>query len=226
MPESERLKEIGIRRGRRAILDLSEEFRARRLEVGLSQSEVAASVGISRPSYTRIESGKFEALPVLTAAKVAAALGLELSVRVFPGANPLPGAAHGARLMSVLRCVAAPLTFRTEVPLPQRPDRPFEQRAWDAVVFGLGRRTGFEMEMRVRDAQALERRTNNKRRDDPVDSFVLLLADTRNNRRVLAENHQLFPGMARLTSREVVRILKSGQHPPTAVTFVPAPANR
>jgi hypothetical protein len=94
------------------------------------------------------------------------------------------------------------------------------------MVSGLGKRTGFEMEMRVRDGQALERLINIKRRDDPIDSFVLLLADTRNNRAVIDTNTGLFQDLTRLTFRELARILRSGQHPPNSLVFVPGPHAR
>lgn len=77
-----------------------------------------------------------------------------------------------------------------------------------------------EMEMRIRDGQELERRIALKRRDDPVDNFVLLVADTHANRRVLRENPQLFPNLARLTYTTLVGFLRAGQHPPNALVLV------
>lgn len=82
------------------------------------------------------------------------------------------------------------------------------------------------MEMRVRDAQATERRINMKRRDDAVDSLVVLVADTHANRRVLRENPGLFPGLARLTFGTLTRLLRAGQHPPDALVFVGPPRRR
>jgi len=74
--------------------------------------------------------------------------------------------------------------------------------------------------MRLRNAQALQRRIGLKRRDDPVDSMVLLLADTHTNRRALRDSPDLFPGYPRLTFRELTRVLRAGQHPPSALVFV------
>lgn len=220
MPSTERLRDRGTRRGQRALANLADEFRDKRLAVGLSQAQVAQAAGISRPTYSRIETVGFGQLPIVAASQVAAVLGLELAIRVFPGPDPMRDAAHAGRLGGVLAHVSAPLTHRTEVPLPQTPERPFEQRAWDALISGRGRRTGLEMEMRLRDAQALQRRMELKRRDDPVDALVLLLADTHSNRRALADSPGLFPGYARLTLRELTRVLRAGQHPPSALVFV------
>lgn len=216
----ERLRERGTRRGHRALATLAEEIRNKRLSVGLSQRHVAEAAGLSRPTVTRIEAGRFHHLSILDASKVAAVLGLELSVRVYPGPEPLRDAAQHGRLARVLSCVAAPLAYRTEVPLPQRADRPLEQRAWDAVIAGSERRTALEMEMRLRDAQALERQFELKRRDDPVDNFVLLVADTHGNRRLLSDDPSLFPTLRRLTFRELTALLKLGLHPPDALALV------
>jgi len=74
--------------------------------------------------------------------------------------------------------------------------------------------------MRIHDAQALERRINLKRQDDPVEAFVLLVADTRHNRSVLTQHPNIFPSLARLTFRELTRQPKAGQHPPSSVVLV------
>jgi len=221
MPAVERLVGIGSRRADRALASLAEEFRDKRVEIGLSQQQVALAAGISRLSYLRIERGSMSNLQIVTASRVAAVLGLELAVRAYPGAGSMRGAAHTARLSSVMQHVAPPLSFANEVPLPQGPERPFEQRAWDAMVSGRDKRTGFEMEMRIRDGQALDRRIELKRRDDPVDGVVLLLADTKTNRDAIDGNPGLFPNLVRLTFRELARLLRSGQHPPSSLVFIP-----
>jgi hypothetical protein len=102
--------------------------------------------------------------------------------------------------------------------LPASPDR-FEQRSWDAVLYGAGRRTAIEVEMRIRDGQALERRIALKRRDDPTERFLLVVADTRNNRRVIAANPGLFVDLPRLQARRVFRALNAGEHPMSALIF-------
>jgi transcriptional regulator with XRE-family HTH domain len=199
---------------------LAQEFYDKRLAVGLSQAALASATGLSRPTISRIENAKQSRLSIADASRLAAALGLDLSIRVYPGPEPLRDAAHVQRLTSVLKHVRPPLTYATEVPLPNKPGSPFEQRAWDALISGSAKRTAMELEMRLRDAQALERRMLLKRRDDPVDSFVLLVADTNSNRQILKDNPALFPGLARLTVRELSRLLRAGLHPPSSLVFV------
>jgi hypothetical protein len=140
-------------------------------------------------------------------------------VKVYPGGDPLRDAASVARLEALAALVALPLRFRTEVSLPERDDG-FEQRAWDAEVRGAGLRTTFELEMRIRDSQSVERRITLKRRDDPPDRFVLLVAATRHNRQVLADHPNFFRDLPRLRPSTVYRALSAGQHPPTGLILM------
>ena len=74
--------------------------------------------------------------------------------------------------------------------------------------------------MRLRDAQAVERRIGLKLRDDPPDRFLLLVADTRHNRRVIAAYPGLFADLPRPRPTAVFRALEAGIHPPTGILFV------
>lgn len=219
MATAERLHERGDRRGRRALAALAEEIRDRRIELGLSQASVASAARLSRPRYTKVEAAKVESLSILEGARIASVLGLDLSVKIYPGGDPLRDAASVARLEALAGRIARPLRFRTEVPLPARGDYP-EQRAWDAEVRGAGMRTTFELEMRIRDAQAVERRITLKRRDDPPDRFVLLIAATRHNRRVIADHPRFFADLPRLRPSTVFRALEAGRHPPSGLILV------
>ena len=174
---------------------------------------------MSRQRYSRVERGLCPALPLLELHRLAAVVGLSPSVRLYPAGLPLRDIAQASRLKAFLALAGPPLTYRLEVVLPAR-DNGFEQRAWDAVLFGHGRRTAIELEMRLRDMQALIRRIDLKRRDDPAEGFILVVADTRNNRRVLAEFASLFVDLRRLRPSEVRRALAAGQHPPTGIVLV------
>lgn len=169
--------------------------------------------------YSRAERAKIRHLAVADAARIATVLGLDLVVRTYPGGAPLRDSAHAERLGRLLSHVHAPLRYRVEVPLPQVPDRP-ERRAWDAMVYGGDRRTAVELEMRVRDAQAMIRRHALKRRDDPADGFLLVVAATRTNRRVLAEHAELFSDLPRLRTQRVLAALESGEHPPSGMILI------
>lgn len=219
MPAIDRAIVRATRRADRACRTLGDEYRDARISAGWSQDQVARAARVSRPRYTKIEAGKVPTLTIVEASRIAGALGLELSVRAYPGSGPLRDAAHSARLSRVLAHVAEPLRYRTEVPLPAVDGRQ-ELRAWDAVVFGDGRRTTIELEMRLHDGQELERRMLLKRRDDPSDRFVLLVADTHGNRRFLQASPGLVPDLPRLGPRAVLARLEAGEHPPSCLVVV------
>ena len=209
----------GTRRGLYSVRQLGEELREGRLIGGLSQQVVADAARVHRPRISSIEAGKVATLTIVEASRIAAVVGLELSIRAYPSGGPLRDRAHAERLGRLLAHVGAPLSYRTEVPLRVGPGVR-DQRAWDALIMGSGRVTAVEMEMRIRDGQALERRLNLKRRDDPPDGFLLVIADTRTNRRALEEHANLFADLPRLIPAEVVATLEAGKHPPTGLVLV------
>ena len=217
---SERVRSPAARRLRVALGDVGEHVLEARLAAGVSQEEVGRLTGLSGTKIGRIERIALDSLTIADAMLVSTALGLDLSVRTYPGGSPLRDAGQARRLSQLLAHVGPPLTFRTDVPLPQSPDRPRDQRAWDAVVYGHGERTGVELEARVRDAQSMTRRHELKRRDDPVEHFLLVLADTRTNRRVLDEYRDLLAHLPRLRTSNVLRGLQRGEHPPTGLILM------
>jgi hypothetical protein len=122
-------------------------------------------------------------------------------------------------IKQVVAATAPPLRTQTDVPLPRRGDAP-EYRAWDLVSSATGERTAYEFESRLYDAQAQIRRFNLKRRDDPPDRFVLVLADTHRNRNALTEFAELFADLPRLPTALFLKTLRAGQHPPTGLVLL------
>jgi len=111
---------------------------------------------------------------------MASILGLRLSIKAYPVGAPLRDVAQVGLLGRLRAVVHSSLAWRSEVPIPRESDL----RAWDASISGPGWTVYVDAETRIRDAQALERRTNLKRRDTVTDRVILLLADTRSNRAV------------------------------------------
>ncbi len=187
--------------------------------MGLSQRAVAAAAHMSRPAYGRIERAELVTVGILVAARIAAILGLDLFVALYPGPRGLRDEASARLIKRVIAEIGGPLTYRTEVTLPKRTDVP-EQRSWDLMTFGLGERTGFEFETRLYDAQAQIRRHNLKRRDDPPNHFLMVVADTRHNREVVRTYIDLFAELPRLRTANVLKMLRAGQHPPTGLILL------
>jgi transcriptional regulator with XRE-family HTH domain len=196
---------------------LAEEWRAQRVAIGLTQQDTAIAASTSRSRYSRIEAASVR-LSILEASRISSVLGLDLVLRVYPGPDPIRDAAQQERLTRLIRHVAPPLRYGSEVALPPTPHYR-ELRAWDGMIYGHGRRTAVEVEMRIRDGQAVERRLSLKRRDDPPDAFLLVVADTEWNRRLLASGG-LFRDLRRLRRSRVLRTLGRGEHPDTGIILL------
>jgi transcriptional regulator with XRE-family HTH domain len=211
--------DLGDVRGRELVALVAREFLMARTNAGLSQSRVASSVGLSRSQYGRIEAGRSANLSIATAARIAAVLGLKLSVRLFPESEPIRDAAHAALIDRLRRRCHRSLRFRTEVPLPG----PNELRAWDATVEGFSRATvrgGIEAETRPIDVQALERKLALKERDGAVDWMILLLADTRHNRSFLRGPGEVLRARFPLPGPRALELLSAGADPATSAIIL------
>jgi transcriptional regulator with XRE-family HTH domain len=182
-----------------------------RIRGGLDQTTVARRVGMSRSRYSRIERGEEPLVPALMLARMCGALGLDLSIRAYVGADPLRDAAQ-IRIMDLLRRRLGPgWIWRTEVPLTIEND----QRAWDAV--GTHRRTGLsvwvEIESRLRDSQALLRRIALKRRDGDATRVLLVVPSTRNNRDAIRAASASLAEAYPADMRRAIRRLAAGDDP-------------
>ncbi len=189
------------------------------MSASLSQRRLGELLGWSADKVWQLENHRLPSLGITDACEAAAILGYDFTGRLFPNGARIRDAGQAPRLMRLLENVRAPLSYRTDVPLPQTRDAP-EIRAWDALISGGGERTAVELEARLGDVQATTRRHNLKRRDDPVDRFLMVIADTRHNRRVMREFAALFRDLPRLRTRDVLLDLASGRLPPTGWLFL------
>jgi transcriptional regulator with XRE-family HTH domain len=192
------------------------DIRDARLIAALSQEALGRSVGMSDAKVSRIEAGASAKLALTDAIVLADAVGLDLSLRTYPGRSPTRDAGHARRLGSFLSHVGRPLRYRTEVLLPARDGIP-ERRAWDALITGADGETGVELEQRLYDVQSQTRRILLKWRDSGVERLLLIVADTRGNRRVLAEFPDYFGQLPRLRTASVLQMLEAGIRPPTGM---------
>jgi transcriptional regulator with XRE-family HTH domain len=188
-------------------MDVGRELRSARLARGLSQRVVAHAAGITQSQLSRVERGVYPAVTIEVFAKSAAAVGLDLSVRVFPGGSPIRDKAHEALLGRFRQAVGERWTWAAEVPLPIPGDR----RAWDRMLSGAGVRIAVEAETRPTDMQELQRRLALKKRDGQVDRLILVLADTQWCRQLVRLNdiETMFP----VPGRVAMRALAEGRDP-------------
>jgi transcriptional regulator with XRE-family HTH domain len=177
---------------------------------GLSQAEVARAVGISRSQVGRIERAEVPGLSVAHIARLLSVVGLELSARAYPAGLPIRDAAHRVLLDRLRKRAAASVAWRFEVPV----GLPGDRRAWDALMLIGNARVAVEAETRPRDIQALQRRLALKQRDSPeVTGAVLLLADTRYNRRLIREAGDALRAGLPTSSAAILEALAAGRDP-------------
>lgn len=207
MPAIQRVKALARDHAERLLRDIGRELRSARVAHGLSQRSVASLAGISQAQLSMIERGLYGTVTIETLALVAAAIGLELSLRLFPGGQPIRDKAHIAVLSRFRKAVSESWSWAAEVPLPI----PGDKRAWDRVLRGAGLLIGVEAETRPMDLQELQRRVALKKRDGEVDRVILVLADTDWNRRLVRLNdlEDAFP----ISGKLALRLLAAGRDP-------------
>jgi transcriptional regulator with XRE-family HTH domain len=188
---------------------MGEEIREARITSGLSQRMVGRLVGISHAHVSRIERGLVTGVSIDVLSKMLSVVGLELSVRAYPSGLPVRDAGHLALIERLRAVLPAGVRMRTEVPLRNDP----AGRAWDVTVEPAGQPVRMELETRLRDVQALERRIALKAASDGPGRVVLVVADTRTNRRILAAHRGHLRERFPLGTREILAALRAGRCP-------------
>lgn len=208
MGSREDRRTVGRRRSERLARELTAEWRELRLGAGVSQSAVSRTVGISRSAYARLERGETAEIGLVRAAMITAALGGELSVKVYPAGPPVRDAAHLALLAGFEARLGGRWRVTHEAPVGPSGDA----RAWDRRLDGAVS-IGVEAEVALHDIQALERRMQLKKHDSGVTRMLLVVRGTRRNRESLRELLPSLRGTFPLGSREILRALADGRDP-------------
>ncbi len=203
--------DLGTADGRRMLTALGAELREARLACGVSQQRAADGIGVSHAQISRIELGLAPRVSLIVLARFARVVGLRLSARAYPAGLPVRDAAHLRLLARFRQSLGSRCTWRTEVPLPI----PGDDRAWDAMIGVPHATIGVEAETRLRDVQAVDRRIGLKQRDDArVSCALLVIADTRNNRRLVREHAAALAATFPIAPRVVLAALSTSTRPP------------
>jgi transcriptional regulator with XRE-family HTH domain len=195
---------------------LGQELRALRRQAGLSQRWLAAQVEVDHSVISRIEAGAGMATSLDLYARLFAVLGGKLSVKVYPEADPMRDEAHLRLIERLIRLLHAVIRVRREVPLGV----PNDLRAWDLLLTAGGRRAAVEAEMVLDDLQALERKIALKQQDGEIEVVILLIADTKRNRRILAAHREALRARFPLDTRAALAVLRTGQIPSASAIIV------
>ena len=103
---------------RRQRQESGRELRRAREDRCLSTRDVGRALGWSHTKILRVEHAESPDVPLLTLNQMAAVVGLDLSLKSYPGGQPLRDAGH-SRLLERLHARAhSILRWNTEVPFP------------------------------------------------------------------------------------------------------------
>lgn len=209
MTTRERPTDRADREASRILAIIGREVREARIAAGLSQVVVGKGAGISHAQVSRLERGLVRSASVRVLERLSESVGLDLSVRAYPGGDPIRDAAHVRLLDRFRRHLHPGLRWRIEVPLPLPGDR----RAWDGVISGPLWKVAVEAETRISDTQALTRRLALKQRDGGLDHLILLLADTRANRSALLQARTALADMFPAKQGTIMAAVARGEDP-------------
>ena len=209
MPTISRPADVGAQRAFAASAVAGTEIRTARQDRNLSLREIGRAVGLSASQVSRIERGLIRRVSVRDLYRLGAVVGLEMSVRFYPGGQPIRDAAHLALLGDLRAKLPRSLGWTAEAPLPSVGDR----RAWDAVVRGPGWHYGVEAETAPRDVQGLIRRLALKQRDGHVDGVILLLRATATGRAFLELGREALASFFPVDGRHALGRLAAGADP-------------
>jgi transcriptional regulator with XRE-family HTH domain len=208
VPSVERIRAKGAHQARSIAISIAQELRDARIAAGLSQDQLASAAGLRQSRISRTERAELPTARLDELVRHCVALGLRLSVRPYPAGTPVRDAAQLRLLARFRGMLDASYTWRSEVPVGGKGDL----RAWDALLEGPGV-VAIDAETRLRDMQALQRRTELKQRDSGVPCVVLLVADTHHNRAVLRDHRPVLASTFPLDTRAVMSALRAGRVP-------------
>lgn len=190
-------------------MSIGAEIRGARVNRNLTLQEVGQAVDVSAATASRLERGVLEHIDVMLLARMCAVVGLELSVKAYPGGEPIRDAAHLALLRDFRALLHSSVDWATEVPLPGVGD----PRAWDGLARGADWRYGVEAETAPRDGQATVRRVALKLRDGAVDGVLLVLRDSRQTRAFLSEIEPVVGSTFPVAGSRALELLGVGADP-------------
>ena len=170
--------------------------------------EVGRQVGVGHEFIAQVERGDPVAMTIDMVARMAPIVGLELAASLHPGTDPVRDRGHLALLERFRRRLHDRLQWRVEVPIPIAGD----PRSADGVIEGDFGSVLVEAETHLGDIQAIERKVGAKQRDLGAERAILLVADTRHNRRVI-ENHPELKERFPIDTRRCLARLARGEDP-------------
>jgi Helix-turn-helix domain len=189
------------------MLELGEQLRTARHIRGLTLRQVGMAIGASQSEVSRRELGRAPRLNGEKLATHAAAIGLRLSIKLWPIGGGIRDAAQTRYIAGFVSRVGRVWKVTLEAPMPQ----PGDLRAIDVLLTAPDLRVAVEVITRLADVQAQVRAAQLKARDAGATRLVLVIAATHANRNALAEARVTLVAAFDLDTRRVMAELAAGR---------------
>lgn len=188
---------------------LGDELRTGRHIRGITQARLASAIGVSQGEISRRELGRSPRLMGDSLAVHAAAVGLRLSVKLWPAGGGVRDAAQARYIAAFVARVGRVWNVVLEAPIPL----PGDLRAVDVVLARGQVRIAVEVITRLADLQAHVRAAQIKARDIEATRLMLVVAATHANRRSLAATRSTLAAAFDLDTRRLIVELAAGRDP-------------
>lgn len=209
MPGRTRSIDLARHHWSRTAIAVGDDLRAARHVLGLTLRQVGAAIGVSQSEVSRRELGRSRRLTGEKLAVHAAAVGLRLSVKLWPIGGGVRDAAQARYVSAFLARVGRAWRVTLEAPIEQRGDL----RAVDVLLVNGASRIAVEVITRLADLQAQVRAAQLKARDIEATRLILVIAGTHANRRTLAAVRSTLVASFDLDTRRLLADLGAGRDP-------------
>ena len=209
MPPRNRHADDARRWWSRLAVQIGDQLRTGRHVRGLTLRELAAAIGSSASEVSRREFGKSPRLTGEKLAVHAAAVGLKLSVNLWPLGGGVRDAAQARYIAAFVARVGRAWRVVLEAPIPIAGDL----RAVDVLLVRGEVRVAVEVITRLADLQAQVRAAQLKARDLGATRLILVVAGTHANRRSLEAARASLVEAFDLDTRRVMADLARGADP-------------
>jgi transcriptional regulator with XRE-family HTH domain len=200
----------GRRRGRELADHVMSQLRDARVSAGLSQAQIARSLGWSQQNYSKFELRRLDDVSIIDIAAASALLGLEPALSLHRAGPALRDKGHEALIGRLLRLLAPAWHVAREVPFPN----PGDPRWWDLLLRLPDFRLGVEAETRIRDMQAQIRRMKERAMEGGADALLLILSDSAHNRRLVDDLRQGLGEAFGARPADLLQALRAGERLP------------
>jgi transcriptional regulator with XRE-family HTH domain len=190
-------------------LELGSDLRAARHILGLTLRELGNALGVSASEISRRELGKSRRLTGEKLAVHASAVGLRLSVKLWP----VGGGIRDAAQVRLIAAFVARVGRLWSVTLEAAVDLAGDLRAVDVLLVRGEARVAVEVITRLADVQAQVRAAQLKARDIRATRLVIVVAGTHANRRALSEARGALVAAFDLDTRRALADLGAGRDP-------------